>query len=118
MTLRVALTAKVLVLCVLSVNPAAAHDPHPGWMQEPQYKYGKGEPCCSPDRDCRPISDSDLEMTSQGWKYLPTGEIISKRSTFSSQDTTHWRCEGTIDWLVNVRQPSKTRCLFIAPRMS
>src|SRR5262249_49244269 len=115
---RVGFADKVLVLCMLSVSPAAAHDPHPGWMQEPQYKNGKGEACCSPNRDCKPISESDLELTPQGWKYLPTGEIIPKRSTFSSRDTTNWRCEGTIEWLNNLRQPSKTRCLFVAPRSS
>lgn len=87
-------------------------------MEEPQYKNGKGDPCCSPDRDCKPIPDSDLELTLRGWKYLPTGEIIPERSTFHSRDTKNWRCEGTIEWLDNVRQPSKTRCLFVVPRTS
>jgi hypothetical protein len=104
----------ILVLALLFARPALAHDPHPDWMMEPQYKNGQGEHCCSPNRDCKPIPDSDLELTPEGWKYLPTGEIIPEKSTFRSRDLTHWRCEGTIYWRSNVRQ-STTRCLFVAP---
>jgi hypothetical protein len=103
-----------LIVTITFAGPVLAHDPHPLWMMEPQYKNGNGEHCCSPNRDCQPIPDSDLELTPQGWKYRPTGELIPEASTFRSRDTTHWRCEGTIHWYNNMRQ-SKTRCLFVAP---
>ena len=109
--------AAFLLLTTLFAGPALAHDPHPGWMMEPQYKNNQGEHCCSPNRDCKPIPDRDLELTPRGWKYLPTGEVIPERNTFRSRDTTHWRCEGTIYWYSNIRQ-SKTRCLFVAPGTS
>jgi len=98
-------------------GPAGAHGPGTEWLMDGDYKNSGGEHCCSADRDCLPIPNSDLELTPQGWKYLPTGEVISERDTFRSRDPQgrHWRCHGTIYWRDNVRLPEKTRCLFVAP---
>jgi len=84
------------------------------------YRNAEGEHCCSPNEDCDPIADKDLELTPQGWKFLPTGEVISEGDTLQSRDPEgrHWRCRGAIVWRNGARQPQKTRCLFIAPGRS
>lgn len=106
---------KYIVLLLLLALPALAHDDH-DWMRADGYRNSRDEHCCSPDKDCKPVPDSDLEPTAAGWRYKPTGEIIPQGDTFVSRDRQgrHWRCQGTISWL-NGRKTETTRCLFVAP---
>ncbi len=111
----------LVVLALLPfVGQARAHGPGTDWLMDGDYRNSEGEHCCSPGRDCQPIPNRDLELTPMGWKYLPTGEVVSERDTFLSRDPLgqHWRCQGAILWRDNKRLPEKTRCLFIAPGRS
>lgn len=107
-----AIAALVLVQC-----EARGHEPGTEWMMDGGYQSGSTkEHCCSPNRDCNVVPDTDLELTAAGWRYKPTGEIVPERDTFRSRDPQgrHWRCAGTIYWYGNARE-QKTRCLFVAP---
>ena len=95
---------------------AEAHEPGTEWMMDGGYRNSRNEHCCSPNKDCQVIPDSDLELTPAGWRYKPTGEIIAERDTFVSRDKEgrHWRCQGTIYWSGDKKRDT-TRCLFVAP---
>lgn len=107
--------AAALTIAILAAGPAWGHDDH-DWMRSDGYRSGTTkEHCCSPNRDCLPIADSDLEMTPAGWRYKPTGEVVPEQDTFRSRDPQgrHWRCQGAIYWRDGVSEPPRTRCLFI-----
>jgi len=96
--------------------PAAAHEPGTEWIMDGQFRSQSGEHCCSPGRDCQPIAASDVALTTAGWIYKPTGELVPQASVYRSRDPQDrfWRCEGTRHRDMNNKLfPTKTRCLFI-----
>lgn len=52
----------ITVALALAASPAAAHEWYP-------------IECCS-ERDCQPIDDSDVRMTSRGWEIEGSGEVV------------------------------------------
>lgn len=62
--------------------------------------------CCS-GRDCQPIAQSEVRMTSQGWEVLRTGEMIDHNETEPSPDGRFHRCSR------NGEPDNPTICLFV-----
>lgn len=62
--------------------------------------------CCS-DRDCAPIDDSEVQLTSSGWRILQTGETISFDDAEASPDGRFHRC------MIGGDPERNTICLFV-----
>lgn len=93
--------ALVLALIAAPAPAALAHQAPSGWTYDAV--------CCS-NRDCRPISASEVEATARGWRIKRTGAVVPFSQARHSRDGAfHW-C--TVDGSDN----GKTLCLY-APDM-
>jgi hypothetical protein len=93
--IKVRIVVFAATIIAATANHAFSHDWYP--------------PVCCSDKDCREISNRDVDWTPAGWLVKITGEVIPEGKTHSSPDGKfHW-CERPAD----ASGPAKTRCLFV-----
>jgi hypothetical protein len=59
------------------------------WIQaEPRYLMQHANVHCCDMSHCRPLDDSDIRETREGWLYIPTGQVFrdGEQGTYQSRD--------------------------------
>lgn len=82
---------KILVLAVLLVTPASAHD---HWINHGKYiDPTTGVHCCNED-DCKPLSNAEIEsiLRVEGGGLIVEGVTFQKRQLHNSEDGKWYRC--------------------------
>lgn len=81
--------------------PAFGHDAPTGWSYDGS--------CCA-GVDCEPVPMTEIEVTADGYRYKPTGEVIPFGQARKSGDQDFHRCRFDHE-----NPLSKTRCLYAPP---
>ena len=70
--------------------PALGHDAAE-WIERGGYRNAAGESCCG-ERDCAPLADGDVEITSAGYRIRSLSELVPFHEAAPSPDGRYWRC--------------------------
>jgi len=92
--MRAAMRIMVLAM-VLTCGPVEA-EAHDFYARE----------CCN-DHDCRPAMSGEVVQVPQGWRIIPTGEIVPQWATRRSPDGRIHRCSKDAD------PKALTICLYV-----
>lgn len=92
-------------LVAWSLKNAHAHG-DAQWIMDGRYTSPiDGTLCCGPT-DCEPVKRVDVIEEPEGWRYIPTSELMPRRFVHKSIDARFWRCHDPLNWF-------KTKCFFV-----
>jgi hypothetical protein len=90
----------ILVLAVVALIPASAHD---SWISRGGLRNGAGEWCCG-EGDCFVVPTNQVGISAAGYRLF-NAEIVPFSEAQPSPDGAFWRC----------KRPDGTRRCFFAP---
>jgi hypothetical protein len=94
----------VILVALLSVTPAFAHD---SWISRGGFRGPKnGEWCCGAN-DCFVVTAQSVRVNGTGYVLSQTKETVPYEETIPSIDGQYWRCQ----------RPDGSRRCFFAPMM-
>lgn len=100
----------VLIIIMALTGETSAHDATPTAAKPLGWSYPFS--CCS-GVDCRPVKQSDIKETPEGYVIAATGEVIPYKDRVRIKDSP----DGEFHWCsVAGADDSRTICLFVPPK--